>query len=181
MDKAKSAGPSILLLDHIEALAQRSDSAATGKSPPIVKVIDVLLETMRGAAVEIGWPVVLMGTTVDEDTVPGDPLSCFKQDLYITVCILYFLTRYTDRSGPDRRGEICHYRRSLSIVQFGARRQFSIYCHANCCATSWRHTFSGFKSAGYVTPESSGIIHPTRHDITSRAIGDLCRYIYRPQ
>jgi peroxin-6 len=85
LDKAKSAGPSILLLDHIEALAKRSDSSATGKSPPIVKVLDDLLETMQTAAAEIGWPIVFVGTTVDEDLVPGDLLSCFKQDIYISV------------------------------------------------------------------------------------------------
>jgi peroxin-6 len=86
MEKAKSAGPSILLLNHIEALAKRSDSSATGKSPPIVKIVDDLLDNMRIGAAQIGWPIVLMGTTVDEDLVPGDLLSCFKQDLYIPVC-----------------------------------------------------------------------------------------------
>ena len=92
MEKAKSAGPSILLLDHIEALAKRSDSSATGKSPPIVKIIDDLLDHMRIAAADIGWPIVLMSTTVDEDLVPGDLLSCFKQDLYIAVRIFLIFT-----------------------------------------------------------------------------------------
>jgi peroxin-6 len=85
LDKAKSAGPSILLLDHIEALAKRSDSSATGKTPPIVKIVDDLLHNMRISATEIGWPIILMGTIVDEDLVPGDLLSCFKQDIYIAV------------------------------------------------------------------------------------------------
>jgi peroxin-6 len=99
MEKAKSAGPSILLLDHIEALAKRSDSSATGKSPPIVKIIDDLLDDMRIAAAQIGWPVVLMGTTVDEDLVPGDLLSCFKQDLYITVRTFLLSAEYADNTG----------------------------------------------------------------------------------
>ena len=88
LEKAKSAAPSILLLNHIEALAKRSDSSATGKSPSIVKTIDDLLEDMRASALEIGWPIVLMGTTVDEDSVPAELLSCFKQDLSITVCVI---------------------------------------------------------------------------------------------
>ena len=101
MEKAKSAGPSILLLDHIEALAKRSDSSATGKSPPIVKIIDDLLDYMRIAAAQIGWPIVLMGTTVDEDLVPGDLLSCFKQDLYITVSTFLVFAGYTNHTGTE--------------------------------------------------------------------------------
>ena len=101
MEKAKSAGPSILLLDHIEALAKRSDSSATGKSPPIVKIIDDLLDYMRIAAAQIGWPIVLMGTTVDEDLVPGDLLSCFKQDLYITVSTFKVFAGYTNHTGTE--------------------------------------------------------------------------------
>jgi peroxin-6 len=101
MEKAKSAGPSILLLDHIEALAKRSDSSATGKSPPIVKIIDDLLDDMRIAAAQIGWPIVLMGTTVDEDLVPGDLLSCFKQDLYITVRTATVYVERADNAGTE--------------------------------------------------------------------------------
>ena len=101
MEKTKSAGPSILLLDHIEALAKRSDSSATGKSPPIVKIIDDLLDDMRIAASQISWPIVLMGTTVDEDLVPGDLLSCFKQDLYITVSTFLVFAGYTNHTGTE--------------------------------------------------------------------------------
>jgi peroxin-6 len=85
VDKARLAAPSILLLDHIEALAKRSEASATGKSPLIVKIINDLLKDMRTSAAEIGWPIVLMGTTVDEELVPADLLSCFKQDISIAV------------------------------------------------------------------------------------------------
>jgi len=116
MEKAKSTGPSIFLLDHIEALAKRSDSSATGKSPPIVKIINDLLDDMKIAAVQIGWPIVLMGTTVDEDLVPGDLLSCFKQDLYITVSTLRLLSDHSDHAGSERRGEIRYCQRSIPFV-----------------------------------------------------------------
>ena len=116
MEKAKSTGPSILLLDHIEALAKRSDSSATGKSPPIVKIIKDLLEEMKIAAAQIGWPIVLMGTTVDEDLVPGEILSCFKQDLYITVSTLGMFAGDTDDTGAERRGEIRHCQRSIPFL-----------------------------------------------------------------
>lgn len=84
-EKAKSAAPSILLLHHIEALAKKAESAATGKVPPIVKFLDDLLGDMRTASLESGWPIVLMGTTIDEDSAPGDLLSCFKQDIQLSV------------------------------------------------------------------------------------------------
>lgn len=116
MEKAKSAAPSILLLDHVEALAKRSDSAATGRSPPIVKIIDDLLDSMSRAAAETGWPLVLAGTTVDEDLVPGDLLSCFKQDLYIAVRNIILYLYQTDGKGTRRTGEIRHRQRSLQIM-----------------------------------------------------------------
>jgi hypothetical protein len=135
MEKAKSAGPSILLLDHIEALAKRSDSSATGKTPPIVKIIDDLQNDMRVAAAQM--PVVLMATTVDEDLVPGDLLSCFKQDLYITVHTFFVSVEYADTVGTERRREIRHCQRSLPFLQPGARRQLSIDCYADCGAAGW--------------------------------------------
>ena len=116
MEKAKSAGPSILLLDHIEALAKRSDSSATGKSPPIIKIIDDLVNDMRIAAAQVGWPLVLMGTTVDEDLVPGDLVSCFKQDLYITVRTFLLLPKYADKAGTERRREVRHCQGSILLL-----------------------------------------------------------------
>lgn len=86
-EKAKSAAPSILLLHHIEALAKKAESTATGKIPPIVKFIDDLLGDMRVSSMESGWPIILMGTIVDEESAPGDLLSCFKQDIQLSVSL----------------------------------------------------------------------------------------------
>lgn len=86
LEKAKSASPSILLLDHIEALAKRSESSATGKTPAIVKVLEDITGLARQAAAETGFPIVLAGTVVDDDAVPGELLSVFKQDVTLSVC-----------------------------------------------------------------------------------------------
>jgi peroxin-6 len=88
-DKAKSCSPSILLLQHVEALARKSESTAMGKQPPIVKVLEELLGGMKKASAEVGWPCVLVGTTVDVDAVPGEVLGVFKQEIAIPVCILH--------------------------------------------------------------------------------------------
>jgi peroxin-6 len=112
-EKAKSAAPSIFLLHHIEALAKKAESVATGKVPPIVKLIDDLLSEMRSATLESGWPIVLMGTTVDEDSAPSDLLSCFKQDLSISVRVLHvslIVRRLRLNSSGTQRGRKTSHR-----------------------------------------------------------------------
>lgn len=95
LEKASSAAPSILLLDHIEALAKRSESSATGKAPAIVKVLEDIVETASSAALASGWPVVIAGTTIDEDAVPGELLAVFKQDITLPVSGCCFFTYCT--------------------------------------------------------------------------------------
>lgn len=83
--KATSASPSILLLDHIEALAKKSESSATGRAPAIVKIIEDVMEQARVGSATTGWPIIIIGTTVDEDSVPGELLAMFKQDITLPV------------------------------------------------------------------------------------------------
>lgn len=85
LEKAISASPSILLLDHIEALAKRSESSATGRTPLIVKFVEGLLRQAKEKSATSGWPIVVAGTVVDEDAVPGDLLAVFKQDITLSV------------------------------------------------------------------------------------------------
>lgn len=92
LEKATSASPSILLLDHIEALAKRSESSATGRAPPIVKVIEDLMDQARIGAATTGWPIIVIGTTVDEDSVPGELLAMFKQDITLPVSFVLLST-----------------------------------------------------------------------------------------
>ena len=95
LEKATSASPSILLLDHIEALAKKSESSATGRAPAIVKVIEDLMEQARVNSASTGWPIVTVGTTVDEDSVPGELLAMFKQDITLPVCSNLFPSTVT--------------------------------------------------------------------------------------
>ena len=85
LEKAKLCAPSILLLSHIEALSRKSESSATSRIPPIVKVLEDALAFLKTASVETRWPCMMMGTTVDEDAVPPAVLGCFKQDISLPV------------------------------------------------------------------------------------------------
>jgi peroxin-6 len=61
--------------------------------PPIVKTLEDTLKDLREAAKETGWPLILVGTTVDTDAVPPEVLACFKQDITLGVrlgCDLWF-------------------------------------------------------------------------------------------
>jgi peroxin-6 len=90
LDKAVSASPCILLLDHIDALAKRSESSATGKTPAILKVLEDLMSRSHEETVRTGWPIVFVGTVVDEDSVPGDLSALFKQEitLGVSICVI---------------------------------------------------------------------------------------------
>lgn len=89
IDKARSTAPSILLLHHIEALAKKSESTATGRPPAVVKILEDAVASLREGAKESGWPCVLLGTVVDPDVVPGELLGVFKQDVIISVSQTY--------------------------------------------------------------------------------------------
>ncbi|WVQ73021.1 hypothetical protein IAR50_002584 [Cryptococcus sp. DSM 104548] len=86
LSKSQSCAPSILVLHHIEALASKADSPL-GRPPAIVKVVEDLLESAKKANSANGkegeevWPVVVMATTADSDSVPPALLACFKQDI----------------------------------------------------------------------------------------------------
>ncbi len=82
LEKAKSCAPSIVLLNHVEALAKKSE---TGKAPQMLKVLEDALSFLKDGSAEMGWPLVLIGTTVDEDSVPPEILGCFKQDVNLSV------------------------------------------------------------------------------------------------
>ncbi|WWD19508.1 hypothetical protein CI109_103969 [Kwoniella shandongensis] len=81
LDKARTCAPSLLVLHHIEALAKKTESTVLGRSPPIVKVIEEVMDDARKASAEGGWPIVVFGTTSDEDAVPTEVGGCFKQDV----------------------------------------------------------------------------------------------------
>ncbi|RXK37810.1 hypothetical protein M231_04900 [Tremella mesenterica] len=81
LEKTKACAPSILLLHHLEALAQKSEAANTGRLTASAKLVEDASEFLRKASLETGWPCVLCGTTRDEDAVPAGILGCFKREI----------------------------------------------------------------------------------------------------
>lgn len=117
LEKAKNASPVIVLLHHIEALAKKSESSATGRQPPMVKVLEDALGHLRTASRETEWSCVLLGTTCDADSVPGELLGCFKQDVEINVSREQRLfVRNAETPGSQRVGTRCDDRRYLCVV-----------------------------------------------------------------
>ncbi|WVQ67038.1 uncharacterized protein L199_005231 [Kwoniella botswanensis] len=81
LEKAKLCSPSLLVLNHIEALAKKSESNTLGRSPPIVKVLEEVIQSAKESSTD--WPVVVVGTTVDADSMPNEVVGSFKQDVEI--------------------------------------------------------------------------------------------------
>ncbi|WWC94829.1 hypothetical protein V866_001679 [Kwoniella sp. B9012] len=81
LEKAKLCSPSLLVLNHIEALAKKSESNTLGRSPPIVKVLEEIIQSAKEASAD--WPVIVVGTSVDADSMPNEVVGCFKQDVEI--------------------------------------------------------------------------------------------------
>ncbi|KAH0584181.1 hypothetical protein H2248_009739 [Termitomyces sp. 'cryptogamus'] len=80
-DKAKTCSPCVLLLRHIEALAQTTQALEPGKEPPIANVIK---ECIAGAQEDwkiTGYPVVVLGTTSQPSRVPPNIISSFKHEI----------------------------------------------------------------------------------------------------
>ncbi|WWC64452.1 uncharacterized protein I303_107062 [Kwoniella dejecticola CBS 10117] len=81
IEKAKLCAPSLLLLHNIEALAKKTESTVLGRPPPIVKILEDIVGSAKQSK---DWPVIVVGTTVDADSVPNEVLGVFKQDIEIS-------------------------------------------------------------------------------------------------
>lgn len=80
-DKARQCAPSILLLTHLEAFAPQSSGSAPPRPPPVVKVVEDLLDAARKAGAETNQPVAIFGTTSNIEAVPRDMQAVFKHEL----------------------------------------------------------------------------------------------------
>ncbi|KAF8078217.1 AAA-domain-containing protein [Lyophyllum atratum] len=81
LDKAKTCSPCILVLRHIEALAQTTQVLESGKEPTIANVLQECMEDMQDEWKITGYPVVILGTTSEPSRVPSSVLSSFKHEV----------------------------------------------------------------------------------------------------
>ncbi|RDX45475.1 AAA-domain-containing protein [Lentinus brumalis] len=80
-EKAASCSPCILLLKHIDAFAQSTQSQEPGKEPAIAEALRDCIAGLQPSWNLTGFPVLLFGTTDSHDRVPPKILSCFKHEV----------------------------------------------------------------------------------------------------
>ncbi|KAF9268256.1 AAA-domain-containing protein [Marasmius fiardii PR-910] len=80
-ENAASCAPCILLLRHLEAFAQSTQTPESGKEPVLVGALRECIETARQTWKKSGHPVMVCGTTSQPDRVPTTMLSCFKHEV----------------------------------------------------------------------------------------------------
>ncbi|KAF5330107.1 hypothetical protein D9758_018140 [Tetrapyrgos nigripes] len=79
-ENASTCSPSVLILRHLEAFSQTTQSEP-GKEPIIVNALrDCIKQAQRSWKVT-GHPTVIIGTTSQSDRVPNGLLSCFKHEV----------------------------------------------------------------------------------------------------
>ncbi|KAJ8515523.1 hypothetical protein ONZ45_g7081 [Pleurotus djamor] len=80
-DKAIQCSPCLLLLRHIDALAQSTQVLETGKDPAIVTSLKECIEQAQASWKTTSFPVVVVGTTSEPSKVPGSILALFKHQI----------------------------------------------------------------------------------------------------
>lgn len=79
--QAAECSPCVLVLRHIDALAQTSKVQESGKEPSIVNVLRECVDEAQQAWRVTEYPVVVVGTTSEPGQVPMGVLSCFKHEI----------------------------------------------------------------------------------------------------
>ncbi|KAG6910884.1 hypothetical protein DXG01_006567 [Tephrocybe rancida] len=80
-DKAKDCSPCILLLQHIEALAQTTQALEPGKEPAISNALQECIADVQEDWKMSGYPVVIVGTTSQPSLIPPVILTSFKHEI----------------------------------------------------------------------------------------------------
>ncbi|KAL0947238.1 hypothetical protein HGRIS_013359 [Hohenbuehelia grisea] len=80
-DKAIQCAPCLLVLRHLEALAQTSQVLESGKEPAIVNALKECFDQARSSWKTTGFPVVIVGTTSEASRVPVSVLANFKHEI----------------------------------------------------------------------------------------------------
>ncbi|KAL1674956.1 P-loop containing nucleoside triphosphate hydrolase protein [Schizophyllum commune] len=79
--QAAECSPCVLLLRHVDALAQNAQVQESGKEPAIVNLLRECMAEAHQAWRVTEYPVVVVGTTSEAGQVPMGVLSCFKHEI----------------------------------------------------------------------------------------------------
>lgn len=102
-DKAQECSPCILILRHIDALVQTTQTLEPGKGniaalflvnnfvdtlvdPALANALRECIADMQKAWKLTGFPVITFGTTSEFGRVPMSILSCFKHEVTFEAC-----------------------------------------------------------------------------------------------
>ncbi|KAJ6606664.1 AAA-domain-containing protein [Mycena vulgaris] len=80
-EKLEECSPCILLLRHIEGLAQTTQVLETGKESVLTTVLRECIDNVQKSWRMSGHPVMVFATTAEADRVPMGILSCFKHEV----------------------------------------------------------------------------------------------------
>lgn len=83
-DKAAALAPCVVLIRHMEGLAKKSAVVESGQEPLLATVLQECIQTVNAAHATTGFPVMVIATTGDIDTLPSSVLSCFRHEVAIT-------------------------------------------------------------------------------------------------
>ncbi|KAF7722547.1 peroxisomal assembly protein [Apophysomyces ossiformis] len=82
-EKAAALSPCIVLLRGIEGLAKKSAVVETGQEPLLATVLQECIHDVNAAHKTSGYPVMVIATTSDIDSLPSSILGCFRHEVAI--------------------------------------------------------------------------------------------------
>lgn len=82
-DKAAALAPCVVLIRHMEGLAKKSAVVESGQEPLLATVLQECIQTVNAAHATTGFPVMVIATTGDIETLPSSVLSCFRHEVAI--------------------------------------------------------------------------------------------------
>ncbi|KAJ6547239.1 AAA-domain-containing protein [Mycena capillaripes] len=80
-EKLEECSPCILLLRHIDGLAQTTQALETGKESVLTAVLRECIDNVQNSWRISGHPIMVFATTAEADRVPIGILSCFKHEV----------------------------------------------------------------------------------------------------
>ncbi|CAG8480913.1 8023_t:CDS:2, partial [Funneliformis caledonium] len=81
LDKAVTSSPCVFLLRHIDALVRKSAVLETGQDPTISTILQDCFKQLLINFQNIGYPVLVVGTTGDIEEVPASVIGCFRHEI----------------------------------------------------------------------------------------------------
>ncbi|CAO3662808.1 unnamed protein product [Rhizopus stolonifer] len=82
-DKAAALAPCVVLIRHMEGLAKKSAVVESGQEPLLATVLENCIKSVNSTHATTGYPVMVIATTGDIDTLPSSVLSCFRHEMAI--------------------------------------------------------------------------------------------------